>query len=159
MEEYSEVKPHRSEPEPGNENVNTVYFVNQAREILDSVARSLSTMNEHAIANVMAYINVVWSSCDKHCLNRVLKPQKWAVRIILDADSQASSVKLFHELKRIPFYELAKIAKCCIICKRLQGHVPTSPKSSLKLSVRLTRGKPDMQILFKLVPLSNFKKK
>ena len=31
MEEYSEGKIHKSEPEPGNGNVNTVAFVNQAR--------------------------------------------------------------------------------------------------------------------------------
>ena len=31
MEEYSEGKIHKSEPETGNGNVNTVYFVNQAR--------------------------------------------------------------------------------------------------------------------------------
>ncbi|PFX16295.1 putative RNA-directed DNA polymerase from transposon BS [Stylophora pistillata] len=39
------------------------------------------------IRPVMDYVNVVWSSCDKHCLNRVLKLQKRAARIILDADS------------------------------------------------------------------------
>ena len=31
MGENSEGKIHKSEPEPGNGNVNTVYFVNQAR--------------------------------------------------------------------------------------------------------------------------------
>ena len=31
VEEYSEGKIHKSEPEPGNGNVNTVFFVNQAR--------------------------------------------------------------------------------------------------------------------------------
>ena len=82
----------------------------------------------------MAYVNVVWSSCDKRCLNRVLKLQKRAARIILDADSQASSVKLFNKLKWIPFYEQAKIAKCCIIYERLQWHVSTYLKSLLKLS-------------------------
>ena len=30
MEEYSEGKFHKSEAEPGNGNVSTVYFVNQA---------------------------------------------------------------------------------------------------------------------------------
>ena len=30
VEEYSEGKIHKNEPEPGNGNVNTVYFVNQA---------------------------------------------------------------------------------------------------------------------------------
>ena len=34
-----------SDPESGNRNVNTVSFVNQAREVLESVARSLFTMN------------------------------------------------------------------------------------------------------------------
>ena len=82
----------------------------------------------------MASLNVVWSSCDKHCLNRVLKLQKRAARIILDADSQASSVKLLNKLKWIPFYEQAKIAKCCIIYKRLKGHVPAYLKTLLKRS-------------------------
>ena len=31
VEEYSESKIHKGEPEPRNENVNTVYFINQAR--------------------------------------------------------------------------------------------------------------------------------
>ena len=31
VEEYTEGKIHKSEPEPGNGNVNTVSFVNQAR--------------------------------------------------------------------------------------------------------------------------------
>ena len=53
VEEYSEGKIHMSEPESGKGNVKTVYFVNQARGILESVARpSVFTMNEHAIANV-----------------------------------------------------------------------------------------------------------
>ena len=62
MEKYSEGKINMSEPESGNGNVSTVYFVNQAREILESVARSLFTMNEHAIANVhldLSFLNNV----------------------------------------------------------------------------------------------------
>ena len=31
MAEYSDGKIHRSEPDPGNGNVNTVYLINQAR--------------------------------------------------------------------------------------------------------------------------------
>ena len=50
-------KIHKSEPEPGNGNVNTVYFVNQARGNAESVARSLFTMNKHAIANVYLYLS------------------------------------------------------------------------------------------------------
>ena len=58
------------------------------------------------IRPVMAYVNVVWSSCDKRCLNRDLKLQKRAARIILDADSQASSVKLFKVIPlKLFFYQ------------------------------------------------------
>ena len=51
------------------------------------------------IRPVMAHVNVVRSSCDKHCLNRVLKLQKRAARNIPDADSHVNSVKLFNKLK------------------------------------------------------------
>ena len=80
------------------------------------------------------YVNVVCSSCDKHCPNRVLKLQKRAARIIIDANSRASSVKLFNKLKWLPFYEQAKITKCAIVYKRLQGNVPAYLKTLLKLS-------------------------
>ena len=71
---------------------------------------------------------------DKHTLIRVLKLQKRAARVILDANRQANSVKLFNKLNWIPFSEQAKLTKCCIIYKRLQGHVPTYLKSLLKLT-------------------------
>ena len=73
------------------------------------------------IKPVIDYVNVVWSSCDEHCLNRVLKVQKRAARIILDADSQASSVKLFNNLKWVPFYEHAKIAKAPLYINGYRG--------------------------------------
>ena len=86
------------------------------------------------IRQVIDYVNVDWTSCDKHCLNRVLKLQKRAARVILDADCQASSLKLFNKLNWTPFFEQAKLTKCCIIYKRLQGYVPTYLKSLLKLT-------------------------
>ena len=73
----------------------------------------------------MDYVSVIWSNCDKHCLDRVLKLQKRAARIVIGADSYAPSVQLFNILKWIPFFENAKLAKCCIIYKRLQGRVPS----------------------------------
>ena len=54
------------------------------------------------IRTVTDYVNVVWTTCD--CLNRVLKLQKRAARIILDADCQASSFKLFNKLNWIPIF-------------------------------------------------------
>ena len=57
MEEYSEGKIHKSEPERGNGNVNTVYSVNQARENTRiSRTEFVYAMNEHTIANVYSVI-------------------------------------------------------------------------------------------------------
>ena len=57
MEEYSQGKIHKSEPEPANENVNTVYFVNQARGNTQiSRTEFVYAMNEHATANVYSVI-------------------------------------------------------------------------------------------------------
>ena len=58
MEEYSEGKIHKCEPEPGNGNVlNTMSFVNQARgNTRISRMEFVYAMNEHAIANVYSVI-------------------------------------------------------------------------------------------------------
>ena len=52
MEEYSRGRVHKSGPEPWNGNGSTVYSLIRPGEIFESVARSLFTINEHAIANV-----------------------------------------------------------------------------------------------------------
>ena len=58
VEEYSEGKIHKSEPEPVNGNVNTEYFVNQARgnTRISRTPEFVYAMNEHAIANVYSVI-------------------------------------------------------------------------------------------------------
>ena len=57
VEEYSEGKIHKSEPEPGNGNVNTVFFVTRARgNTRISRMEFVYAMNEHAIANVYSVI-------------------------------------------------------------------------------------------------------
>ena len=69
MEEYSEGKIHKSEPEPGNGNVITVSFVNQARGNT-RINRKVFVyaMNEHAIANGYSVIFELPSEnvCKKH---------------------------------------------------------------------------------------------
>ena len=58
MAEYSEGKIHKSEPEPGNGNVNTVSFVTQARgnTRISRMELNEHAMNEHFIANVCSVI-------------------------------------------------------------------------------------------------------
>ena len=67
------------------------------------------------IRPVMSYADIIWLSCDKDLLYRVLKLlQKHAARIILYADHLAPSVTLFNKLGWISFYEQCKINK--IMC-------------------------------------------
>ena len=74
---------------------------------------------------VLSYVGVIWWSCDQELLNRVLKLQKRAARVILYADRQASSVALFNKLHWIPFYEQCNIDKCSILYKRIHGTLPS----------------------------------
>ena len=43
------------------------------------------------IRPVLSYVSVIWSSCDKELLYRVLKLQKLAARVILYADLRTRS--------------------------------------------------------------------
>ena len=76
------------------------------------------------IRPVMSSASVIWSSCDKEQLYRVLKLQKRAARVILYTDRQACSVSLFNKLSWIPFYEQSRIDKCSIIYKRINWTLP-----------------------------------
>jgi len=56
------------------------------------------------IRSVLHYVNSIWTSCDKENLDRVLRLQKRAARVVSDAEYQASSVKLFNRLQWLSFY-------------------------------------------------------
>lgn len=59
---------------------------------------------------IITYASVIRSCCDKESLDRVLKLQKGEARVILSADRDSPSVRLFDKLKWIPFYEENKIS-------------------------------------------------
>ena len=72
---------------------------------------------------ILTYASVIWS-CDKEYLNRELKLQEKAARVILPADRDPPSVQLFNKLKWIPFYEENKISSCSLVFKLIQGTLP-----------------------------------
>ena len=82
------------------------------------------------------YIIMRWSSpyLVKDCLGRILRLQERAARIILDADSRASSVHLFNHLRRLPFYNHTMIAQCSVVLKRIQLVVPAHLMESLRFN-------------------------
>ena len=56
--------------------------------------------------------STVWTSRSVDNLTKVLKLQKHAAHVILNADTRDNSVKLFSRLGWLPFYDEAKINKC-----------------------------------------------
>ena len=56
------------------------------------------------IKPVMLYLSPIWSSCNKELLKRVLRMQKRAARIILDAERTTRTLTMFNELNWIPFF-------------------------------------------------------
>lgn len=70
------------------------------------------------IRSVLNYVAVVWTNCENDPL------QKRAARLIMDAYSKASYVRLFHDLSWLPLYEDVEISKFLIAFKRLRGELP-----------------------------------
>ena len=59
VEEYSEVTTHKGEPEPRNGNVNTVYFINQAR----GNTRISCTEFIYDESMWLQMVTYIWASC------------------------------------------------------------------------------------------------
>ena len=73
------------------------------------------------IKPLMMYASTVWTSCNKEVLERVLRMQKRAARIILEAQRTSRTVTLFNNLNWIPFYNEAYIKRCELAFKRING--------------------------------------
>ena len=72
----------------------------------------------------MLYDSTIFTSCSKENLLKVLRLQKRAAKIILDAGKTAPSVGLFNTLKWVPFNAESYVNRCVLIYKRLNGNTP-----------------------------------
>ena len=86
------------------------------------------------IKPVILYGSTVWTVTSKENINRVLKLQKRAARVILDMDTSARSVDMFKQLDWIPYYHEVKIFKATIACKRINSESPGYLTNRLKLN-------------------------
>ena len=84
------------------------------------------------IKPVMMYASQVWTLCNKEALERVLRMQKRAARIILEAQRTSRTVTLFNNLSWIPFYNEAYIKCCELAYKRINGTLPNYLNTSLR---------------------------
>ena len=84
------------------------------------------------IKPLMMYLSSIWSSCTKKILERVLRMQKRAARILLDAERTTRTITLFNALNWVPFYTESYINRCSIAYKRLGGLTPDYINTILK---------------------------
>ena len=73
---------------------------------------------------VMLYGSTIWTSCSKGNLLKVLRLQKRAAKIILDAEKTTPSVGLFNTLKWVPFYAKSYVNRCVLIYKKTEWQYP-----------------------------------
>ena len=84
------------------------------------------------IKPLMMYASQVWTLCNREALERVLRMQKRAARIILEAQRTSRTVTLFNNLSWIPFYNEAYIKRCELAYKRINGTLPNYLNTSLR---------------------------
>ena len=79
------------------------------------------------------------SSFDVHVeeLCKTLPQRIAALRVILGAVTSSNSVNPFNKLGWLPFYEEAKVNKCSLVLKRLQGNCPSYMYDLLKCNADL----------------------
>ena len=86
------------------------------------------------IKPVLLYGANIWTSTSKENLNNILRLQKRAARIILDAEPRSRTLPLFNTLNWLPFYQEAYVNRCTLILKRTLNKVPEYRKSLLQLN-------------------------
>ncbi|KAL9978420.1 hypothetical protein ACROYT_G015933 [Oculina patagonica] len=104
--------------------------VSQRIAVLKRIKKFLPFQQRIAYYNAMIkqdmlYASVVWSSCSLGNLQRILRLQKRAARVILDADTRANSVELFKILNWLPVHVEVKINILTQVYKRINGQSPS----------------------------------
>ena len=72
----------------------------------------------------LEYCCSIWGSTSQENINIIVKLQKRAARLILDADFSIRSKLLFSELKWIPFPEIGKFHQLSLVFKCIDNIVP-----------------------------------
>ena len=77
----------------------------------------------------------MWLSTSVDNLDKVFRLQKRAASVIFNADTRANSVDLFGELNWLSFFHEAKINKCALVYKSLNGVCPNYMLELLKRNI------------------------
>ena len=86
------------------------------------------------ILPIFDYGCMIWGQCSTYNINRVLKLQKRAPRIILQADFMTPSKEMFRELGWLTFTNRVEYHICIMVFKSLNGQAPEYLSSLLTKS-------------------------
>ena len=81
--------------------------------------RQRETYYNGVLRPILMYGSTIWDGCSGVSLQRILKLQKRAARIILKADRLTPSISLFNSLNWLPFTKQSLIKRCTLAFKRV----------------------------------------
>ena len=93
--------------------------------------RQRETYYNGVIKPTLLYGSMIWDSCNVEYLHNILKFQKRAARIILDAERLTPPVVLFNNLNWLPFPKQSLIKGCALVYKRVHNYITPSYLNSL----------------------------
>ena len=87
--------------------------------------RQRETSYNGVVRPTLMYGSMIWDGCSGVSLQRILKLQKRAARIILKADRSTPSISLFNSLNWLPFTKQSLIKRCTLAFKRVHSEYYT----------------------------------
>ena len=93
--------------------------------------RQRETYYNGVIKPTLLYGSMIWDSCNVKHLQSILKLQKRAACIILDAERFTPSVILFNNLNWLPSTEQSLIKRCAQVYKRVHNYIMPSYLNNL----------------------------
>ena len=100
-----------------------LFLLGRIKTFLDIPTRKLY-FNAY-ILPYLDYCSTIWGNCGNELLDKLIKFQKRAARLILDKDLTTPSSELFQQLGWMRFDERVKYRKCMLMYKSLNHLAPT----------------------------------
>ena len=100
-----------------------LFLLGRIKTFLDIPTRKLY-FNAYILPH-LDYCSTIWGNCGNELLDKLIKFQKRAARLILDKDLTTPSSELFQQLGWMRFDERVKYRKCMLMYKSLNHLAPT----------------------------------
>ena len=79
---------------------------------------------DYYVKPLIEYCSSVWGICSKENQTKIIKIQKKAARLILEAPPLTPSKQMFQQLKWLPFNEIVKFKQVSLVYKAVNGNAP-----------------------------------